>query len=102
MKELKEIEKEIAYSHGFIETWLKTDPKTPPQILEHLGVIANGIAYYREQYLNIQEDLSDQQKRYAELTALSGNYLQLIQEQKELLEKMDENNLESTTPNISI
>jgi len=102
MKALAEIEKDVSYSHSFVEHWLKLDPKTPAQILEHMKIIVDGLKYYREQYLNIQEDLTDQRERYAKLTAEAGRYLQHIQRLENLVEKIDENNLESAEPNISI
>lgn len=90
-KPLDETDKQIAFSQGFIEKWLDLDPKTPVQIKEHLGTLANGVSSYREKYLLVQEDLDDLRKKYTELTALSSSYLQIIQKQKELL---DENKLE--------
>ena len=98
-KPLDETDKQIAYSQGFIEAWLKGDPKTPAQILEHLGVITNGVSSYREKYLLVQEDLNDLRQKYIELTSLSSSYLQLIQNQKELLEK-NENPVELNTERL--
>jgi hypothetical protein len=84
MKPVQEKEKDIAFSQGFLETWLIG---SPPQVKEHLQTISNGVTYYRDKYIEVQEDLEDALKRYADLTVLSSGYLQLIQQQKELLER---------------
>lgn len=80
-------EQDIAYSKGFLETWLKGDPKTPPQILEHLKVVSEGLIYYREQYIDAKEDLQDLQEKYNSLVAVSAQHLEFMRVQKEQLDQ---------------
>lgn len=84
MKKLTEVEQDYSYSLGFLEQWLKDAPK---QVLEQLAVLASGIKAYREKYVSIQEDHDNLLARYNTLTAQSAQYLQFIQNQKELLDQ---------------
>jgi hypothetical protein len=81
--ELTESDKDIAYSHAFVDRWLELS-KAPSQVREHLGTIANGIKDLRERYYAVQEDLDTTNRRYTDLMALSAKYLQVIEKYKEL------------------
>jgi len=80
---LTEVELDYGYSQGFLETWLE---KAPAQVKENLTVLVGGISAYREKYLLVQKDFNDLQRRYNELMAQSAQYLQFIQQQKELID----------------
>lgn len=82
--ELSEQELEVGYAGAFLEEWLKD---APAQVKDHLKAILDGVALYRQMYFTAQEDFAGLQARYNELVALSAGYLQLVQQQKQLLDE---------------
>jgi hypothetical protein len=74
---LSENELDISFSGAFIEEWIKG---SPAQVMEHLKTVVDGVALYRNKYLAAQEDHAILQARYNDLTALSSQYLMIIQE----------------------
>jgi hypothetical protein len=87
MPELTEVQQDFAYAEGFLESWLKGEPKTPPQVLEHLKILADGVKHYRDLLGRVQEDYRELERKYNALTAQSAQYLQFISQQKELLDQ---------------
>lgn len=71
---------DISFAQGFIEEWLKD---APDPVKEHLNVLVDGVAFYREKYIIAQEDYDRLQNNYNQLTALSASYLGLLEQQKE-------------------
>jgi hypothetical protein len=74
----------FAYSEGFLQEWLKSQPK---QVGEHLQILLDGIRFYKDKYETANQDLESTRKLYTELTAQSAMYLQLIQQQREMLDQ---------------
>lgn len=87
LQPLEEMEKEIAFSEGFLENWLQTG-NAPPQVLEHLQKLSNGVKFYRDKFVSAQEDAVDQRTKYNTLTAQTAQYLQHIQQQKEQIDQL--------------
>src|SRR5271166_4506199 len=81
--ELTEKEKDIAYAQGFLGGWT---PKEGP-VREWLAVLIGGVDYYREKCAAINEDYLGLLERFNQLTAMSAGYLQLVGQQKELIDQ---------------
>lgn len=97
---LTEKDQEIAFSQGFIENWLDIT-NAPVQVKEHLKTVSGGVDFYRAQRDAVLQDARKLQDDYARLTGLSAQYLQIIQQYKEVNEalsveqvKSDANSLE--------
>lgn len=80
---LTERDQDIAFSQGFIENWLDIT-KAPSQVKEHLKTVSEGVDFYRDQRDAVLEDTRKLQDDYNRLTGLSAQYLQIIQQYKEL------------------
>jgi uncharacterized coiled-coil DUF342 family protein len=78
-------ERDISFSMGFLEEWLKD---APSQIHEHLKIISDAIDFYRQKYTDAQEDAESIRDKYNQLTALTSQYLQHIQQQKETIDQL--------------
>lgn len=78
-------EQDISFAQGFIEEWLKD---SPAQVKEHLKVLADGVVFYREKFLVVEEDYTKLLDRYNQLTALSSNYLAALSQQKEQIDSL--------------
>lgn len=74
---LSDDELDLSYALGFVEAW---NEKAPEQVKENLKLIAEGIMLYRKKYIAAQEDVIDLRKKYNDLTALSAQYLEVIQQ----------------------
>lgn len=80
LKPLLEVEKDYAYSLGFIQEWLKD---APAQVREHLTIVESAVSGYRESYVSAQEDYTKLNDLYTKLTALSAGYLETMRQQRE-------------------
>lgn len=87
LQPLEEMENEIAFSEGFLENWLRTG-NAPPQVLEHLQKLSNGVKFYREKFVSAQEDAADTRTRYDQLTAQTAQYLEHMQQQKDHIDQL--------------
>lgn len=85
LKPLTNAEEDYGFSEGFLREWLKNAPK---QVVDHLDTLIAGISAYREKYLTAQEVNKDTQDRYNQLTVLSAQYLQQIQQQKQQIDQL--------------
>jgi hypothetical protein len=84
LKELSEVEQDVAYARGFVEEWLKD---APAQVKENFQLVSSGINIYREKYLAVQEDYTVLLQRYNALTVQAAQYLEFSRQQKELLDQ---------------
>lgn len=87
IKPLTEVEQDYGFSQGMVEGWLENDPKTPPQIMEHLRTVTSAISAYREKYISIQEDYDKLQTEYNRLMAANAQHLAFMSQQKEQLDE---------------
>jgi hypothetical protein len=85
MNQLTDEERDISFSRGFLEEWLKD---APSQVHEHLKIISDAIDFYRQKYLDAQEDAANIRDKYNQLTALAAQHLQHIQQQKETIDQL--------------
>jgi hypothetical protein len=85
MEQLSEQELDISMARGFLEEWLKNEHA---QVLDNLKVLADGVAFYRQKYLEQQADYSTLLEHYNRLTAQSAQYLQYMQQQKEQMDQL--------------
>jgi hypothetical protein len=85
MEPLSEQELDVAMARGFLEEWLKNENVV---VLDNLKVLADGVAFYRQKYLEQQSDYAILQDHYNRLTAQSAQYLQYIQSQKEQMDQL--------------
>lgn len=82
---LGEQELDISLAQGFIEEWLKDAPTAAK---DNLKILIEGVSFYRQRYLDVQEDFIRLQENYNHLTALSAMYLQDIQQQRKQIDAM--------------
>lgn len=89
IKQLTVAEQDYSFSLGFIEQWLKgaKNPPTPSQVMEHLTILSEGIATYREKYIAVQEDYDKLQGEYNRLMATSAQHLEFMSQQKQQLDE---------------
>jgi hypothetical protein len=88
LRPLAEVEKDFAYSQGFLETWVDGEnPQVRAHLKEHLDKVVAGMTWYRENYKTLQEDLTNLRGQHNALTVTSAQYLQVIQQQKELIDQ---------------
>lgn len=85
--EYSEKEQDFSYSQGFLESWLE---KSPAQVRQHLEVLTGGIIYYRVKLNNLRYDHEKLQALYSSLMAQSAQYLAHIQQQREALDQIAE------------
>jgi trans-aconitate methyltransferase len=89
MTTLAEVEKDFAYSQGFLETWVETEtnPVVKNHLKEHLENVLKGFTFYREKFTTTADALEILRGHHNTLTATSAQYLQVIQQQKELIDQ---------------
>jgi hypothetical protein len=89
LKPLHEVESDFAYSKGFLESWVdgEKDEDVKKHLKENLTKVVAGMSWYRENYVSIQEQLAHLRNQYNALTATSAQYLQMIQQQKEMIDQ---------------
>jgi hypothetical protein len=81
---LTEQQQDFSYSQGFLEEWLKD---APAQVKGHLETLVSGLTFYRDRYTAAIQDTDTLRLQYNTLTAQSAQYLQMIQQQKELIDQ---------------
>jgi|ERR1700676_428398 len=89
IKPLSEFELDISFAQGFVESLIEggnEDPKIKSAMLENIKTLADGIAFYRQKYLEAQEDYDKLLGNYNQLTALSSNYLASLAQQREQID----------------
>lgn len=82
---VSEQELDISYAGAFLKEWLKDAPE---QVKINLNTVIDGVKLYRDKYFTEAEDFAGLQARYNELTGLTAGYLQLIQQQRQLLDEV--------------
>src|SRR5579863_6304293 len=88
METITEVEKDFAYSQGFLETWVDGEKEpVKTHLKEHLVNIVRGMTFYREKFLTSDEDLTTLRGQLNALTTTAAQYLQVIQQQKEMIEE---------------
>ena len=91
MPELTQKEKDIAYAQGFIGAWIETAPAIVKSRAAHgkewIVVLIDGVDHYREKCAAINEDYQSLLTKFNQLTAMSAGYLQLVGQQKELIDQ---------------
>jgi hypothetical protein len=85
MEPLNEQELDISMGQGFLEEWLKD---APGAVKDNLKTLADGVSFYRQKYLDAQQDYTELQEKYSQLTALSSSYLALLSQQKEQIDQL--------------
>jgi hypothetical protein len=96
MPEQLEKEKDIAYAQGFLGGWA---PKEQP-VREWLAVLIAGVDHYKAKCEAINADYQELLVKYNQLTAMSAGYLQLVGQQKELIDQHQVERVELTQPSI--
>ena len=81
---LTEPELDYGYAQGFLVEWLKN---SPPQVKEHLQILVDGINFYKDKVRTLEQDLETTNGRYNALTAQTAQYLDLMAQQKDLLDQ---------------
>lgn len=84
--QLTDQDKKIAYSDGFLEIWL-IDNKVPVEVMEQFKILASGVERYRDLATALEEDLVKLRDNYNQLTVVSAQYLQFINEQKGMIDQ---------------
>jgi hypothetical protein len=84
VEQLNEKELDISHVQGFLEEWLKDEPVV---VKENLQTLIDGVAHYRQRYLDGQEDYARLLENYNRLAGLSAQYLQQAQQQKEQMDQ---------------
>lgn len=82
--------KQIAQAQGFLTEWLKDQPGP---VRDAFGTVSQGVEYYREQAINISQDLDRLQMNYNNLSVLTGTYLQELsgfRQQQETYQKEEQ------------
>ena len=88
MDELNEKELDISYAAAFLREWLKVDMNKSPVLRDNLEHVIHGVKHYRDKYIESEERFAGLQERYNQLTALSSQYLMLIQQLREQNEQL--------------
>ena len=81
---LNEKELDFGYAEGFLVEWLKG---SPAQVKEHLSVLVEAIKFYKDKLADAEADLRDANDKYIVLTAQAAQYLELMSQQKELIDQ---------------
>jgi hypothetical protein len=79
IKDLTEKELDTAYAEGLLGGVLE-NANASETIKEAFNSLVAGAAGYREKYIAVQMDYDSLLEKYNQLTALTSNYLQVIQE----------------------
>lgn len=84
MQELSEKELDISYAQGLLESFLdeKLLKDAYKTVQESLAVLSGGVAHYRDKYVLAQQDYTTLLEKYNQLTALSSQYLGMIERQE--------------------
>lgn len=82
--ELTESQLNFSYSQGFLEEWLRP---APAGVREHLETLVGAITFYKDRASLLEQDNTKLRNDYNNLAAQSAQYLQLIQQQKEMIDQ---------------
>lgn len=85
IQELSENELDISMAQGFLDEWLKDSPGA---VKDNLKTLADGVTFYRDKFIEIQEGYTKLQENYNQLAALSSSYLALLNQQKEQIDQL--------------
>ena len=81
---LNEKELDFGYAEGFLIEWLKG---SPAQVKEHLDVLVEAIKFYKGKLADAETDLRNANDKYSALMLQSAQYLELLGQQKELIDQ---------------
>lgn len=82
--------KQIAQAQGFLKEWLKD---AEIDVRAAFDMVSGGVEYYRDQAINISQDLDRLQMNYNNLSVLTGTYLQELsgfRQQQETYQKEEQ------------
>lgn len=84
-KDLTDKELDVSYAIGVIEAWLEREPQS---VRDYFQEVVDGVTFYRDKYLAMQEDVTSLTSKYSQLTAQTAVYLQKIQEQDDQIKEL--------------
>ncbi len=83
LNQLSNEELDLSYAIGFVEAW---NEKAPEQVKQNFKLVTDGVKLYRDKYVAAQQDVIDLRQKYNDLTALSANYLAVIQQLRQQID----------------